>query len=152
LSNKKVHGDLIEVNVTAMRIERRSPLSVMVGSTLTALTAQQNPAGARTLPVFAVLIFTCATGLCGLRQTPDKSANSLMVVQREFFSLPIVLHDPPRGGALLMGHSVGSVADTRRMRSRMPSSSIRFPIKIEVGIEQVCWALINPKRVKKNPS
>jgi hypothetical protein len=59
-----------------------------------------------------VLIFTCATGLCGLRfATPDKLQTALVVVQ-EFFFLPIVPDDPPRGGALLMGHLYSTVGYT----------------------------------------
>jgi hypothetical protein len=94
LSNKKYTVmDLIEVN--GDRDADRASLgllSVMVGSTLTALTAQQNLPGPDIIRFLVVLIFTFAPlAFVGYGiATPDKLQTALWWF-REFFFLPIVL-------------------------------------------------------------
>jgi hypothetical protein len=111
LSNKKYQiMDLIEVS--GDRDADRASLGllcVMVGSTLTALTAQQNLPGPDIIRFLVVLIFTFAPlAFVGYGiATPDKLQTALVVVQREFFPAYRTRMIHHEAGHFLMGHLLG---------------------------------------------
>jgi hypothetical protein len=111
LSNKKYTVmDLIETN--GDRDADRASLgllSVMVGSTLTALTAQQNLPGPDIIRFLVVLIFTFAPlAFVGYGiATPDKLQTALVVVQREFFPAYRTRMIHHEAGHFLIGHLLG---------------------------------------------
>jgi hypothetical protein len=111
LSNKKYAiMDLIEVS--GDRDADRASLgllSVMVGSTLTALTANQNMPGPEILRFLVVLIFTFAPlAFVGYGiATPDKLQTALVVIQREFFPAYRTRMIHHEAGHFLMGHLLG---------------------------------------------
>lgn len=111
LSNKKYKiMDLIELN--GDRDADRASLGVlvvMVGSTLTALTANQNMPGPEILRFLVVWIFSFAPlAFVGYGiATPDKLQEVLVTIQREIFPAYRTRMIQHEAGHFLMGHLMG---------------------------------------------